>query len=100
MYIISKCWLVAWLVGDHLMLRDFCPYVIIFMNVRVVITVAVVMLLRDFGSYICWLVGDRLPLALWDKIYDVCVVIIVAMVMLLRDFWPYGIIFMTVCLLL
>jgi hypothetical protein len=32
------------LVGDHLLLRDFGPYGIIFMNVCVVITVAMVML--------------------------------------------------------
>jgi hypothetical protein len=44
---ISKCWLVS----KHLLLSDFRPYVIIFMNVWVVITVAMVMLLRNFGSY-------------------------------------------------
>jgi hypothetical protein len=43
------CLLVAWLVGDYLLLRDFDPYVIIFMNVSVVLTVAVLILLRDFG---------------------------------------------------
>jgi hypothetical protein len=43
-YIIGKCWLV----GEHLLLMDFRPYGIIFMNVCVVITVAMVMLLRDF----------------------------------------------------
>jgi hypothetical protein len=31
-YIISKCWLVASLVGDYLLLRDFGPYGIIFMT--------------------------------------------------------------------
>jgi hypothetical protein len=36
------------LVGDHLLLRDFEPYVIIFMKVCVDITVAMVMLLRNF----------------------------------------------------
>jgi hypothetical protein len=36
---------------DYLLLRDFGPYGIIFMNVRVVITVAMVMLLREFGPY-------------------------------------------------
>jgi hypothetical protein len=41
--------LVGRLVNYHLLLRDFGPYVIIFMNVCVVITVAMVMLLRDFG---------------------------------------------------
>jgi hypothetical protein len=50
--------------------------------VCVVITVAIVMLLRDFGSYEIILM-------------NVCV-ITVAMVMLLRDFWPYEITFMTV----
>jgi hypothetical protein len=37
------------LVGEHLLLRDFGPYGIIFMNVCVVITVATVLLLRGFG---------------------------------------------------
>jgi uncharacterized YccA/Bax inhibitor family protein len=48
-YIIGKCWLVAWLVGDHLLLRDFGPYGIIFTNMCVVITVAMVILLRDLS---------------------------------------------------
>jgi hypothetical protein len=39
------------LVGDHLLLRDFRPYGIIFMNACVII-VAMVMLLRDFGPYL------------------------------------------------
>jgi hypothetical protein len=47
----SKCWLVGWLDGDYLLLRDFGPYEIIFMNVCVVITVTMVMLLRDFRPY-------------------------------------------------
>jgi hypothetical protein len=49
----------AWLAGDHLLLRDFGPYVIIFMNVSVVINVPMVTLLRDFGpmSSVCMLVG-------------------------------------------
>jgi hypothetical protein len=34
-YLKSKCWLVAWLVGDHLLLRDFAPYGITFMNMCV-----------------------------------------------------------------
>jgi hypothetical protein len=38
-------------VGDHLLLSDFGPFGIIFMNMRVVITVAVVILLQDFGPY-------------------------------------------------
>jgi hypothetical protein len=37
---------------------------------------------------------------LWDNIYECVFVITFAIVMLLRDFGPYGIIFMTVCLLL
>jgi hypothetical protein len=47
----KQCWLVAWWVGDHLLSRDFGPYVMIFMNVCVVITVAMVMVLRDFESH-------------------------------------------------
>jgi hypothetical protein len=35
-----------------LLFRDFGPYGIIFMNVCVVITVAMAMLLREFGHYI------------------------------------------------
>jgi hypothetical protein len=38
------------LVGYNLLLRDFELYVIICMNVRVVITVAMTMLLRDLGA--------------------------------------------------
>jgi hypothetical protein len=44
-------------------------------DVCVVITLAMAMLLRDFGPYI----------------YDVCIIITVAMVMLLGDSGPYGI---------
>jgi hypothetical protein len=40
----------GWLV-DHLVLRNFGPYGVIFMNVCVVINVAVVMLLRDSGLH-------------------------------------------------
>jgi hypothetical protein len=36
------------LFDDNLLLRDFGPYGIVFMDVCVVITVAVVMLLRNF----------------------------------------------------
>jgi hypothetical protein len=55
------CSLVGWLVCNHLLLRDFGPYGIISMNVCV-ITVAMVLLLRDFGGYVFylyfgWLVG-------------------------------------------
>jgi hypothetical protein len=35
----------------HLLLRDFEPYRIVFMNVCVVIAVAMVMLLRNFEPY-------------------------------------------------
>jgi hypothetical protein len=38
------------LVGYHLLLRDFELYVIICINVRVVITVAMAMLFRDLGA--------------------------------------------------
>jgi hypothetical protein len=38
------------LVGDHLLLRDFSAYRIIFLNVCFV-TVAMVMLLNDFWPY-------------------------------------------------
>jgi hypothetical protein len=44
--------LVVWLAGDSSLLRDFGPYLIIFTNtVYVLITVAMVMLLRDFWPY-------------------------------------------------
>jgi hypothetical protein len=50
----------------------------------VVITVAMVMLLKDFGPY--------------GIIFrNVCVVTTVAVVMLLKDFGPYGKIFANVC---
>jgi hypothetical protein len=39
------------IVAMVMLLRDFGPYVVIFMNVYVVIIVAMVMLLRDFGPY-------------------------------------------------
>jgi hypothetical protein len=39
------------LVGDCLLLRDFGPYKIIFMNVCVVITIAMAMLLDNFEPY-------------------------------------------------
>jgi hypothetical protein len=49
-------WLVGWLVGcfilgGHLLLSDFRPYAIICVNVCVVITVATLMMLRDFVHY-------------------------------------------------
>jgi hypothetical protein len=67
-----------------MLLRDFGPYGIIFMNVRVDITVAMVMLLRDFGPYVIIFMNVRVDIT-------------VAMVMLLRDFGPYGILFTTMC---
>jgi hypothetical protein len=36
---------------DLLLLKDFGPYGIIFMNVCVLIAVAVIMVLRDLGPY-------------------------------------------------
>jgi hypothetical protein len=45
------CSLVYLLVADYLLSRDFWPNGIIFLNVDVVITVAMVMLLRDCGPY-------------------------------------------------
>jgi hypothetical protein len=49
--------LVGWLLGYHLLLMDFGPYDITFMNVYIVMTVAMVMLLRDFKVHVllCWL---------------------------------------------
>jgi hypothetical protein len=41
----------CYVVCGHVLLRDFWPYEIIFMNLCVVITVAMAMLLKDFGSY-------------------------------------------------
>jgi hypothetical protein len=38
------------LVGDHL-LSDFGAFQMMFKNTRVVITLVVIMLLRDFGNY-------------------------------------------------
>lgn len=43
--------LVGWLLGYHLLLLDFGPYGITFMNVYIVMTVAMVMLLMYFGPY-------------------------------------------------
>lgn len=40
---------VARLFGDHLLLRDFEPYGITSIDVNVVITVAMVILLKDLG---------------------------------------------------
>lgn len=51
MYTISKFLLVTCLVGDYFLLRDIRPYIIIFINMRVVITVTMEMLLRDFGPH-------------------------------------------------
>jgi hypothetical protein len=58
---------------DHLLLREFGSYMMIFMNVCVVIIVAMVMLLRDFGPYaFCTLVGDNfLAKTFWPLRHDV-----------------------------
>jgi hypothetical protein len=44
-------WLAGWSVGYHLLVRNFEPYVMIFMNVCVSISVAVAMLLWDIEFY-------------------------------------------------
>jgi hypothetical protein len=53
------------------------------------------------GNLVDWLVDDKLLLRdFWPYgiiFMNVCVVITVAILMLLRDFGPYGIIFMTMC---
>jgi hypothetical protein len=46
---ITKCWFLAWFVGDRLLQSNFVPYGIIFMNVSVVITVAMVNAVKGFG---------------------------------------------------
>jgi hypothetical protein len=49
-HLYNKQVLRSWLIDGNLLLRDFEPYgILIFMNVCAVITVAMVMLLRDFG---------------------------------------------------
>lgn len=53
--------LVGSLVGDRLLLSDIGPYGI-FMNVRVVIIVAMVILLRDFWPYRIILMTVCLPI--------------------------------------
>jgi hypothetical protein len=45
-------WLVSWSLHDHFLLRDFGdfgPYGIIFINLWVVVTVSMVILLKNFG---------------------------------------------------
>jgi hypothetical protein len=46
----KRC-LVAWLVDENLLVKDFGPYGIILKNICVFITVAVVMLFTNFGLY-------------------------------------------------
>jgi hypothetical protein len=46
-YIINK----SWLVGGHMVIRDFGPYGIIIMNVCLVITVGMIM--HNIYKYIC-----------------------------------------------
>jgi hypothetical protein len=94
---------VTWLVGDLLLLRDFGPNDVIFMNVFCYN--------RCDGSTIkgfcalllssCWMVGDHLVFSdVWPYgIMSRYVCVTVALVILIRDFRPYGIIFMTVCCL-
>jgi hypothetical protein len=53
------------------------------MNVCIVINIAMVMLLSNFGPYGIFI--------------NVCVVINLSTVMLLRDFGPYGVTFTTTC---
>jgi hypothetical protein len=50
-YLHNKQMLVDSLIGDHLLIIAFRPDGIIFMNVCIVTTVAMLMLLRDFGPY-------------------------------------------------
>jgi hypothetical protein len=57
-------WLVCWwLVSDHLLLRDFGPYAIIFMTVYVVITASTAMLMIGLISQYS-LLCDYLPVTL------------------------------------
>jgi hypothetical protein len=80
-YIMRKCWLVAWLVGNHLLFRDFGPYGIIFMNVCCY-NRGHGNAVKSFGALclqlLFWLVCDHL---------------------LSRDFGPYRTIFMMYVLL-
>jgi hypothetical protein len=48
----NKQVLLAWMVGDHLVLRDFERYGIVFLNDFVIVTVVMVMLLRGFVPYV------------------------------------------------
>jgi hypothetical protein len=41
----------CWLVGNYLLLSDFGPYGVIFMNVCVIVMVAMAMWLGVFGPY-------------------------------------------------
>jgi uncharacterized YccA/Bax inhibitor family protein len=69
------------------------------------VTVAMIMMLRDFGPYtfclsICWLGGNHFLLrdfVPYGIIFIMCVVTTVAMAMLLKDFEPYGVMFMNAC---
>jgi hypothetical protein len=53
----KQCWLVAWLISDHLVFRDFGPNGIIFMDVCVVIT-AVIYLYKSECVCVCLYVQD------------------------------------------
>jgi hypothetical protein len=48
----NKQVLLAWMFGDNLLLSDFERYGIIFLNDFVIVTVAMVMLLRGFVPYV------------------------------------------------
>jgi hypothetical protein len=66
-YIIAKSW-VAWFVGYDLLLVDFEPYGLIFTYVCVIVTVAMVKLLRDAGSL--WDTYDYVIIHLWRTIHE------------------------------
>lgn len=50
-YLYNKQAYAGWLIGNHLLLRDLGPYGTLFTNVYIVITVAMVISLRDFITY-------------------------------------------------
>jgi hypothetical protein len=77
--IVSKCWLVAWFVAGNLLVKDFGPYGIIFMNNR------------------CHGVAIKEFYAVWYNIYECACCYTVAMVIKLRDFGTYGLVFMIMC---
>jgi ABC-type polysaccharide transport system permease subunit len=65
--------LAGWLVGDHLLFRDFRPYAIMFTNVCVVIIVSMVTLLTDYGldgTMFMTTVGTRVNYARNENIFS------------------------------